>query len=52
LAERWDWISNNPARTAKRPKQKAPEPRPPTPADAAHLIDEAFRMDEDWSVLD
>lgn len=30
-AERWDWISTNPARVARKPKQKPPEPDPPTP---------------------
>lgn len=33
-AERWDWISSNPARVVRKPKQKPPEPDPPTP-DAA-----------------
>lgn len=51
LAERWDWIASNPARAAKRPKQKTPEPHPPSPADAARLIDEAFRMDPEWGAL-
>jgi len=51
LAERWGWISVNPARAAKRPKQKAPEPNPPSPAEAAQLIDEAFSMDADWGTL-
>jgi integrase len=53
-AERWGWISDNPARAAHRPKPKPPEPDPPTPAEAARLVNEAFRMDEtddDWGVL-
>jgi integrase len=50
-AERWDWIASNPARIARRPKQKPPEPDPPTPAEAAKLVEEAFRMDDDWGVL-
>lgn len=50
-AERWDWIATNPARIARRPKQKPPEPDPPTPAEAARLVEEAFRMDDDWGTL-
>jgi integrase len=50
-AERWDWITANPARSAKRPKQKPPQPDPPSPKDAAKLAEEAFRMDDDWGTL-
>lgn len=50
-AERWDWISSNPARVARKPRQKPPEPDPPTPAEAARLSEEAFRMDDDWGTL-
>jgi integrase len=46
-AVRWDWLESNPARMAQRPKQKPPEPDPPSPAEAVRLVDEAFRMDED-----
>ncbi|MGW5645943.1 N-terminal phage integrase SAM-like domain-containing protein [Saccharopolyspora sp. NPDC003752] len=47
-AERWEWIDSNPARVARKPKQKRPEPTPPTPAEAARLSEEAFRIDDDW----
>lgn len=50
-AVRWDWIESNPARLAKQPRQRTPEPDPPSPADAARLVDEAFRMGEDWGTL-
>ncbi|MCE7011822.1 site-specific integrase [Kibdelosporangium philippinense] len=50
-AVRWDWISSNPAKVAKRPKQKPPEPDPPSSADAARLVDRAFEMGEDWGTL-
>lgn len=50
-AERWDWINSNPARSARRPRPKPPEPDPPTPAEAAKLVEEAFRMDDDWGTL-
>lgn len=50
-AERWDWISSNPARVVRKPKQKPPEPDPPTPDEAARLSEEAFSMDDDWGTL-
>lgn len=50
-AVRWDWLESNPARTAQRPRQKPPEPDPPSPDEAARLLDEAFRTDEDWGTL-
>lgn len=50
-AHRWGWIDSNPATIAKRPKQKPPEPDPPSAADAARLIDKAFKLSEDWGTL-
>jgi integrase len=50
-AVRWDWISSNPSRIAQRPRAKTPEPDPPSPTDAARLLDAAFEMDEDWGTL-
>lgn len=50
-AVRWEWIDSNPAKVALRPKQKPPEPDPPSAADAARLIDRAFEMSEDWGTL-
>ena len=50
-AVRWDWISTNPARIAQRPKQAPPQPDPPSPAEAAQLVNKAFDMDEDWGTL-
>jgi integrase len=50
-AVRWDWIDSNPARVAQRPRAKAPEPDPPSVADAARLIDAAFEVDDDWGTL-
>lgn len=50
-AERWGWIDANPARVARRPKAKPAEPDPPTSAEAAKLVEKAFRMDEDWGTL-
>ena len=50
-AQRWEWISSNPARIACKPKQKRPEPDPPTPAEAAQLSEKAFKINEDWGTL-
>lgn len=50
-AVRWEWISTNPARIAKRPKAKAPEPSPPSAAEAARLLDAAYGQDEEWGDL-
>lgn len=50
-AVRWDWISTNPTKTAQRPKQKPPQPDPPSPAVAARLVEAAFEMDDDWGTL-
>jgi len=50
-AIRWGWIDSNPATIAKRPKQKPPEPDPPSPADAARLVDKAFDLSDDWGTL-
>ncbi|WP_246108037.1 site-specific integrase [Saccharothrix saharensis] len=50
-AARWEWIDASPAQLARRPKQKPPQPDPPTPAEAARLVEEAFRMDDDWGTL-
>jgi integrase len=50
-AVRWTWIDSNPARIARKPKQKAPEPEPPTAAEAARLSEKAFALDDDWGTL-
>jgi integrase len=50
-AVRWDWISTNPTKTAQRPKQKPPQPDPPSPTVAARLVEAAFEMDDDWRTL-
>jgi integrase len=50
-AVRWGWIDSNPAKIAKRPRQKPPEPDPPSPTDAARLVDKAFELSNDWGTL-
>jgi integrase len=50
-AVRWEWVGFNPAKVAQRPKQKPPEPDPPSTVDAATLIKKAFSLDDDWGTL-
>ncbi|WP_344416199.1 tyrosine-type recombinase/integrase [Amycolatopsis minnesotensis] len=50
-AVRWEWISSKHARIAQRPKQTPPHPDPPSPAEAARLMEKAFALDEDWGTL-
>jgi len=50
-AVRWDWASTNPTKAAQRPRQKPPQPDPPSPAMAAKLVEAAFEMNDDWGTL-
>ncbi|MEO6085850.1 MAG: tyrosine-type recombinase/integrase [Umezawaea sp.] len=50
-AVRWDWIPSNPAKVAQKPRQTPPQPDPPSPAEAARLVEAAFEMDDDWGTL-
>jgi integrase len=50
-AVRWEWIYANPAALAQRPKQTPPQPDPPSPAQAAKIVDKAFELDEMWGTL-
>ncbi|MDG4756407.1 tyrosine-type recombinase/integrase [Micromonospora sp. WMMD710] len=49
-AVRWHWIAVNPAGQAEPPAPPHPDPQPPNPADAARIINEAWR-DPDWGAL-
>ncbi|ODU02804.1 MAG: hypothetical protein ABS81_16340 [Pseudonocardia sp. SCN 72-86] len=49
-AQRWRWVSVNPVEFASPPNAKPPEPDPPSAADAARIIDEAWR-EPDWGML-
>lgn len=51
MAVRWEWISSNPAETAKKPKQKPPQPKPPTATEAARIADRAWEEDLAWGML-
>lgn len=50
-AVRWDWIPSNVAAVAKRPKQRAPQPKPPTAQQAADIVTAAWEEDLDWGTL-
>jgi integrase len=50
-AVRWDWIKLNPAEVAKKPRQRPPQPEPPTTAEAARIIEAAWEQDESWGTL-
>lgn len=50
-AVRWEWIRSNPADVAKKPKQKHPQPNPPSAAEAARIIEAAWAQDDAWGVL-
>lgn len=49
-AIRWRWISVNPLDQAESPKATKPDPHPPTPEQAAAIINEAFK-DLGWGML-
>jgi integrase len=50
-AERWGWITSNPAIIARKPRQPAPQPEPPTVAQAAQIIEAAWGQDASWGTL-
>jgi integrase len=49
-AVRWRWISTNPSLQAEPPSPPKPNPQPPTAAEAARILAEAW-MDPDWGTL-
>lgn len=51
---RWNWISINAISQAERPKPPAADPHPPSAAEAAHILNEAFTRkykDPDWGMF-
>jgi len=50
-AVRWDQIAVNRAQLAEPPPHAASEPDPPTAAEAARLLGEAWATDPDWGLL-
>jgi integrase len=49
-AVRWDWIDHNPAKDVELPSPPHPEPKPPTVAEAARILGEAWK-DPDMGAL-
>ncbi|WP_219420274.1 site-specific integrase [Pseudonocardia nigra] len=49
-AVRWRWVAVNPVRQARPPAAPKPNPQPPTPAEAARIVTEAWR-DPDWGAF-
>lgn len=48
---RWRWLSVNPVDQAEPPALPHPEPHPPTPDEAARLINAAWTWSKDWGTL-
>jgi integrase len=51
LAVRYDWIDYNPAERATLPRLRKREPNPPSPKDAARLLNEVFGRDEEFGLF-
>lgn len=49
-AVRWKWVTTNPIADAEPPAAPKGNPRPPSPDQAARIINEAFK-DPDWGAL-
>jgi integrase len=49
--KKWKWLSHNPCVDADPPSASAPDPTPPTPAQAAAILNAAWAKDEDWGTL-
>jgi integrase len=47
----WQWIAVNPAERANKPSLPHPDPKPPTAAEAARLVERAVARDPDWGAL-
>jgi integrase len=50
-AKRWGWITVNPLDAAQRPRMPAPQPDPPSPEEAAKIVNAAWEQDEDWGTF-
>ncbi|PSL08193.1 DNA-binding transcriptional regulator YhcF (GntR family) [Haloactinopolyspora alba] len=50
-AQRWKWISVNPASTAEPPAPARSNPDPPSPEEAARIVTAAWDSDADWGML-
>lgn len=50
-AERWGWITSNPAKVARKPRPPASQPEPPSVEDAARIAEAAWEEDAAWGTL-
>ncbi|KZB84876.1 site-specific integrase [Amycolatopsis regifaucium] len=50
-AQRWEWVKSNPAELAVKPSAPKPDPKPPTPEQAAEIITAAWEQDDVWGTL-
>ena len=48
---RWGWLTTNPADVAKKPRQPAPQPKPPTTEQAAEIVNAAWEQGLMWGTL-
>lgn len=48
---RWEWLTTNPADVAKKPRQPAPQPKPPTTEQAAKIVNAAWEQGLMWGTL-
>jgi integrase len=48
---RWRWVSVNPVLEASPPPARKPDPRPPSPEEAARIVTAAWESDPDWGML-
>lgn len=50
-ATRWEWIESNPATDAKKPKQAALQPKPPSSDEAARIVAASWEQDAGWGMF-
>jgi integrase len=50
LAVRYEWIDRNPAERATLPRLRKHQPDPPSPREAARLLNEVWQQDEDFGL--
>jgi hypothetical protein len=49
-AFRWGWLPFNPAETARIPAKPRSQPRPPSSIEAAGIVEEAWRQNDEWGL--
>jgi integrase len=45
------WVASNPAQQADKPPLPHPDPKPPSPEEAARLVERAWSRDPDWGAF-